>query len=187
MRVLNDPVQEDSIWMNGPPTWAYLQLALGKLPAEQALEPLERMSENFRMRLKDMWNLRALTHTDASMPNPETTRTIELGAPREQGHYGFMLTDLFLLPLMSGQVVDMAARGVQLSLRPIYPIPFKVPLLLLNCEGSLSAIQKGGQTQYTLAVAFGNLELHAGGLAVAGEPYKNKVSLAGGQSITWLQ
>ena len=52
------------------------------------------------------------------MPHPETTRPIELGAPREQGHYGFMLTDLFLLPLLSGQVVDMASEGVQLRLDP---------------------------------------------------------------------
>ena len=29
MRVLSEPVTEDSIWMNGPPTWAYLSLALG--------------------------------------------------------------------------------------------------------------------------------------------------------------
>ena len=34
-----------------------------------------------------MWNLRALTHTDGTAPNPETTRPIELGAPREQGRY----------------------------------------------------------------------------------------------------
>ena len=27
MRVLSNPIQEDSIWMNGPPTWAYLQLS----------------------------------------------------------------------------------------------------------------------------------------------------------------
>ena len=54
-----------------------------------------------------------------SMPHPETTRPIELGAPREQGHYGFMLTDLFLLPLLSGQVVDMASEGVQLRLDPM--------------------------------------------------------------------
>ena len=67
------------------------------------------MSENFRTRLNDMWNLRALTHTDGSMPHPETTRTIELGAPREQGHYAFMLTDLFLIPLLSGMVEDMAS------------------------------------------------------------------------------
>lgn len=35
MRVLSNPVQEDSIWMNGPPTWSYLQLALGKMPQAQ--------------------------------------------------------------------------------------------------------------------------------------------------------
>ena len=61
--------QEDSIWMNGPPTWTYLQLAIGKISHEQALEPFKRMSENFRTRLKDQWNLRALTHTDGSMPH----------------------------------------------------------------------------------------------------------------------
>lgn len=27
MRVLSSPIQEDSIWMNGPPTWTYLALA----------------------------------------------------------------------------------------------------------------------------------------------------------------
>ena len=42
MRVLSEPVQEDSIWMNGPPTWTYLQLALGTLPTEDAFEPFKR-------------------------------------------------------------------------------------------------------------------------------------------------
>merc|ERR1719453_1538816 len=71
MRVLNDPIQEDTIWMNGPPTWTYLNLALGT-PMDHAFEPLKRMSENFRMRLRDMWNLRALTHTDGSVAPAET-------------------------------------------------------------------------------------------------------------------
>eukprot|EP01051_Picozoa_sp_SAG22_P001827 SAG22_NODE_75_length_22256_cov_45.062960_14_plen_93_part_00 len=53
MRVLSDPVQEDSIWMNGPPTWTYLQLALGKMPDEEAFEPFKRMSENFRMQVSE--------------------------------------------------------------------------------------------------------------------------------------
>merc|ERR1712070_510270 len=97
----------DSIWMNGPPTWTYLNLALGR-PKQEAFEPLKRMSENFRTRLRDMWNLRALTHTDGSKQPAETTRAIELGAPREQGHYGFMLTDTYLYPLLSGQRVNMA-------------------------------------------------------------------------------
>lgn len=86
MRVLNDPVQEDSIWMNGPPTIAYLQLSFGKMDHATAIEPFKRMSENFRSRLRDQWNLRALTHTDGSVAPAETQRPLELGAPREQGH-----------------------------------------------------------------------------------------------------
>merc|ERR1711988_548660 len=108
------------------------------------------MSENFRSRLRDQWNLRALTHTDGSMPNPETMRSIELGAPREQAHYGFMLTDLFLLPLLSGQVVDMASTGVQLQFEPMYPAPYTMPMLISNCEGTISATVDG---QFTLRVA----------------------------------
>ena len=78
--------------MNGPPTWTYLQLAMGVKSRDEAFEPFKRMSENFRTRLRDPWNLRALTHTDGSVAPAETKRAIELGAPREQGHYGFMLT-----------------------------------------------------------------------------------------------
>ena len=55
---------------------------MGKMAWAEAVEPFKRMSENFRSRLRDQWNLRALTHTDGSAPNPETTRAIELGAPR---------------------------------------------------------------------------------------------------------
>ena len=188
MRVISDPVQEDSIWMNGPPTWAYIQLALKKLSAADAFEPFKRMSENFRLRLKDMWNLRALSHIDGSAgPASETNRTIELGAPREQGHYGFMLTDLFLLPLLSGQEVTMDSRDVQLRLNPMYAPPYKMPVLLLNCEGSIHAKAHGGKTQYTLSVAFGALDLHAGGLSVAGKVYPGRVSLTAGQSISWSQ
>jgi len=95
MRVLSNPVQEDSIWMNGkasvehmrplgiwhcntcacsrhrfitigPPTWTYLQLALRNVSTEAAFEPFKRMSENFRLRLRDQWNLRALTHTQTA-------------------------------------------------------------------------------------------------------------------------
>lgn len=182
MRVINDPIQEDSIWMNGPPTWTYLQLALGELPAAAAWEPFKRMSENFRSRLRDMWNLRALTHTDGTNKNPETTRPIELGAPREQGHYGFMLTDLFLLPLLSGQTVDLGATGVQLSFAPVYPPPYSLPLLVLGCEGTISAATNG---TVTVAVAFGRLQLHAGGLSVGGRLYAGPVKLEAGQSVSW--
>merc|ERR1712070_598480 len=101
--------------MNGPPTWTYLSLAMNGVETDKAYEPLKRMSENFRTRLHDMWNLRALTHTQTGGTE------LEHGQPREQGHYAFMLTDLFLIPLLSGQYVDML-QGT-LSLRPRFDPP----------------------------------------------------------------
>ena len=59
-----------------------------------------------------------------------------------------MLTDLFLLPLISGQVVDMP-RGT-LSFTPMYAPPYTLPLLIANCEGSITATAAG---KFTLAVA----------------------------------
>jgi hypothetical protein len=187
MRVLRDPVQEDSIWMSGPPTISYINLAITSATATPsaaefvtAIEPFYRMSENFRSRLRDQWNLRALTHTDGSVAPAETERPLELGAPREQGHYGFMLTDLFLLPLISGQVVDMP-HG-KLSFTPMYSPPFTLPMLISNCEGTITATTAGN---YTLAVNFGSLKLPAEGLAVNGVRYKKAVQLTEGQSISW--
>lgn len=80
------------------------------------------MSENFRTRLRDLWNLRALTHTDGSISPAETNRSLERGAPREQGHYAFMLTALHLHPLLSGQVTNLPAG--RLSLRPRFEPPY---------------------------------------------------------------
>lgn len=181
MRVLSSPVQEDSIWMNGPPTWSYLQLALGTMPFNQALEPFKRMSENFRMRLRDQWNLRALTHTDGSIKPAETTRPIEQGAPREQGHYGFMMTDLYLLPLLSGQTVDLPAG--KLTFVPRFPPPYTLPVLIAGVEGTLTRAVAGGA--YTLEVAFGSLSLPKGGLIADDTACMQAVSLSAGESISW--
>lgn len=180
MRVLSDPVQEDSVWMNGPPTWTYLQLALGKLGTEESLEPFKRMSENFRIRLKDMWNLRALTHTDGSIKPAETSRLLEAGAPREQGHYGFMLTDLYLLPFLSGQSVNLAEG--RLLLKPYFPPPYVLPVLLSGLEASVSAEKKG---VYTFHVAFGALALPKGGLTVDGVAYPEVINMKAGDTISW--
>ena len=181
MRVLNFPVQEDSIWMNGPPTISYLQLAgIGSKTHDDAIEPFKRMSENFRSRLRDQWNLRALTHTDGSVAPAETKRPIELGAPREQGHYGFMLTDLFLIPLLSGQVINMP-KG-KLTLDPVYPPPYVMPVLISGCEGTIEATVNGS---FTLRIAFGSLKLPANGLVVSGVPYPRQVDLMQGQHVSW--
>ena len=84
---------------------------------------------------------RALTHTDGSLHPPETNKTAEAGAPREQGHYAFMLTDLSLLPLLSGQSVDLL-HG-RLSLAPMYPPPYVLPVLVAGMEGSLTSLERG--------------------------------------------
>ena len=122
----------------------------------------------------------ALTHTDGSLHPAETTRLIEQGAPREQGHYGFMLTDLYLYPLFSGQHVDLTAG--KLTLAPKFKAPYVVPVLLSGVEGSLTSDQDG---EYTLNIAFGKLTLPAGGLVADGIPYMQRVELAAGDSISW--
>lgn len=185
MRVISQPVQEDSIWLNGPPTWSYLQLSLGTLPIDEALEPLRRLSENVRTRLNDLWNLRALLHSDGSLAPRETNRTLEAGGPREQGHYGFMLTDLHLLPLLTGQDVDLP--NGRLSLAPRFKPPYVLPVLLAGCEGSLEArTQPNGTTRYTLNVAFGSLKLPKGGLVVHGRAVPQVVQLIEGEAISWM-
>ena len=176
MRVLNDPIQEDSVWMNGPPTWAYLQIALGNgtAPTDAAFEPLKRMSENFRTRLGDQWNLRALTQTDTNSVDWQR------GAPREQGHYGFMMTMLYMYPLLTGQTENMPAG--QLALAPVYRPPYTMPVMLSGCEASITLTDTGNAT---LTVAFGALNLAAKGLRLHGNAYPNAVSLTAGQSVSW--
>ena len=238
MRVLSNPVQEDSIWMNGPPTWAYLQLvqlqlarsramdgatgkgeekeeaaeedeeggekgrrgSRGTLSMEEALEPFKRMSENFRTRLRDPWNLRALTHTQTQGP------VLERGAPREQGHYGFMLTDLFLLPLLSGVRVDLSGTVAppMLEIAPtLYPPPFTLPVLYAGVEATISAARTsvggvgveqrvatgGSSVEFVLSVAFGAIELPRGALRVCGQVVNGdgEINLREGQQLRWTQ
>merc|ERR1712125_108538 len=110
---------------------------------------------------------------------------LEHGQPREQGHYGFMLTDLYLLPLLSGQSVDLT-RGA-LSLNPRFKPPYVVPVLLMMCEGSLTAHTPPHDDGfvYTFEVAFGSLTLAPNGLSVGTCVYPEHVNLSAGQSLTW--
>ena len=120
------------------------------------------------------WNLRALTHSETE------GNALEHGGPREQGHYGFMLTAQYLLPLLSGQRARLQ-RG-ELALRPLFAPPYEVPVLLLGTEATIAADASG---RLTLAVAFGQISLPAGGLVVNGLPYPQAVSLGAGESISW--
>ena len=199
MRVLSNPIQEDSIWMNGPPTWTYLQLSRITKPGTNltaAFEPFKRMSENFRTRLRDQWNLRALTHTQT-----EGT-ALEHGAPREQGHYGFMMTDQYLLPLLSGVRADLEITEDQndvgastvnwrLLVDPVlYAPPFELPVLLAGFFGTISAdAADQGVVALTLTAAFGSVELPPNSLVVCGQAANTNgwVNLTAGKSFQWKQ
>ena len=187
MRVISNPIMEDSVWMNGPPTYSYLSLAalaagaagsggviLNASALAAALEPMRRMVANYRDRLGDLWNLRALTHSETE------GNSLEHGGPREQGHYAFMLTDLHLLPLLSGQRARL--HEGTLAFAPVFAPPYSLPVLLLGTEGTLEADAAG---RLTLRVAFGALQLPAGGLSVGGRAFAGAVDLGPGDSVSW--
>ena len=61
--------QDDAVWMGAAPTWSCLALALGAdgpagTNVTAALEPTRRELENYRNRLRMMWDLTGLSTTD---------------------------------------------------------------------------------------------------------------------------
>jgi hypothetical protein len=91
-----------------------------------------------------------------------------------------MLTDYYLVYALSGQQTDMPAGT--LSFAPLYACPMTLPFGILGGEGTISCDAAG---TWTLALAFGNLTLPAGGLSAGGKAFAGAVSLAGGQSVSW--
>jgi hypothetical protein len=92
-----------------------------------------------------------------------------------------MLTDLYLLPLLSGLNVDLP-HG-RLSLTPKFAPPYVLPVLIAGMEGSLTSHARGS---YRLDVAFGRLRLPASpGLVVDGASYGAALDLHKGQSVEW--
>jgi len=171
--------QDDAVWMGAAPTWSCLALKLGKDgPAggdvAAALEPTRRELENYRSRLRMMWDLTGLSTTSDWGDDSVN------GQPFCTSHYGFMLPDYYLVYALSGQLLDVPSGT--LSFAPAYPCPMSVPFAALGREGALSCDAAG---TFTLALAFGELQLPAGGLSANGKVFAGAVSLAGGQSVSW--
>lgn len=91
-----------------------------------------------------------------------------------------MLTDYYLVPALTGQQTNIPAG--QLSFAPLYACPFNLPALLAGTTGTISC---DATEQYTMALAFGSLQLPAGGLSVNGKACPVPVQLTAGQSISW--
>ena len=188
LRAMSDPYAAptgDCNWMNGVATWSYLSLALlaeagGSLPTPaditRALDPTMRTAENYRTRLNDMWDLHGLTTGETAGQSEN-----EVGQPFITSHYGFFLTNYFLLGALAGQRTDLGAG--YLSFLPLFPCPFNVPLLLAGRTGTVSCDAATGV--FTVTLAFGQLQLPAGGLSVNGRVYPSPVSLEAGESVSW--
>jgi len=171
--------QDDAVWMGSGPTWSCLALALGSEgPAggniTAALEPSRWILSNYRDRLRMMWDLTGLSTTEDWGSDDSN------GQPFCTSHYGFMLTDYYLIYALSGQQTNIPAG--KLTFAPLYAPPYTLPWAFMGTEGSLAVSSAGVRT---LTVAFGSLVLPAGGLIVSGTPYPNAVSLGAGQSVSW--
>jgi non-lysosomal glucosylceramidase len=170
----------DVIWMGGGPDWSYMALALGlyggKTGWEAALVPAFNEVFNYRDRLHDLWNVAGIYTTGDWGADNVTTN----GQPYVTAHYGFHMTQYYLIYALSGQQTDLPAG--KLSFAPVMPAPYSLPVVLYGGTGTLVATTSG---RVTLSLAFGSLSLPAGGLSVAGVAYSGAVTLQAGQSVTW--
>ena len=167
--------QDEVIWLGAAPDWSYMQIVLtpqGNL--ESVLAPTEAQLCNCRDRLRDLWNIVGITSPGEWGSDPRIQ-----GMPFVTSHYGFVMTDYYLITVLSGQLTNIPQGSLTFS--PVYPCPFNLPLLLANTTGIVSC----ANNTYSVFLAFGSLSLPANGLIVNKRPYPFVVSLQGGQSISW--
>jgi hypothetical protein len=165
--------QDDVVWLGAAPDWSYLALTAQPTPdITAALAPTARQLQHYRDGLRDVWNIVGIT-APGDWPGDMA------GMPYVTSHYGFVMTDYYLLPALSGQHTDLP-RGL-LTFAPLYTCPFEVSVLLARVTGTLRC----ANSKYTLTVHFGELTLPAGGLAVNGRAYGSAVHLTAGQAVTW--
>lgn len=174
---LNQDTVDDVNWMGAGPTWSYIALAInatgGNVTA--ALEPTRLSVENWRSRLNDWWNIAGITTSgDWGTENQN-------GQPFVTSHYGFLLPAAHLVYAITRQQTNIP--GGSLAFDPVYHCPYTLPLLLAGTTGTITCNAVSGQ--YTVAIAFGSLNLPAGGLSIAGSVYPGAVSLSAGESVTW--
>jgi hypothetical protein len=168
------------VWEQSGPTWSYMTVAIGGPAAQDmdaALAPAVRGSNKWRTTLADAWNVAGISSGDdwaAGSTLPFVT-----------SHYGFLLVDYYLVPGLSGQQHHFGKGASSfLSFTPPYSpsCPFTYPLLLPGTTGSVGCDAAGA---FSLSLAFGTLELPAGGLSVNGHVCAAPVSLGPGDSVAW--
>ena len=170
---------DSKLWQQAGPDWSSLALQLGAdSPAAgnvtTALDPARRQLDNWRSRLRNLWNLAGLTTATVAADADASAQ------PYCTAHYGFALTAYWLLPSLSGQQTDLP--NGKLSFAPVGPCPLSLPALAASLTGTISC-DAGGT--FTLAIAFGSLTLPAGGLSANGRVYAGVVNLGPGDTVSW--
>lgn len=172
---------DDANWQQAGPDWSSIALALiraGVSPAgtnvTAALDPAQRATDNWRSHVRSPWNVAGITSTDT--PQDEASRFM----PTVTSHYGFLLVNFWLLPILAGQSTDLPSGA--LTFAPLLPCPMQLPLLLAGTTGTIAC---DATNTWTLTVAFGALALPPGGLAANGRVYARAVDLNAGDSVTW--
>ena len=95
-------------------------------------------------------------------------------------HYGFEMVDFYIITALSGQQTNMPNGS--LSFAPRLPCPMQLPMNAAALTGTIACDAAG---TWTLAVAFGSLQLPAGGLSAGGRAYAGAVDLGPGGSVSW--
>jgi len=179
---------DTKLWGQAGPDWSSLTLQLatataalsnpkeggGGINVTAALDPAFRQLDNWRTRLASLWNLAGITSAE-DKANPDLS-----ALPFCTAHYGFDLVAFWLMPALSGQLLDLP--GGTLTFNPVLPCPYQLPFMGAALEGTLGC-DAGGV--FTLTLAFGTLQLPAGGLSVSGKAYANTVSLGPGDALNW--
>lgn len=166
---------DTSHWGMAGPTFSYVSLAAGSKDIDGALNPTRLFMDNYRSRVNDQWNLAGLT-TSANW----TFREHDNGQSWCTSHYGMPLTHYYAHYALSGLQINLPSGNV--TINPVYPAPFVVPLLLAGTTGVVSKDRTG---LIKVTINFGSLNIPAGGLVVSGKPYPKTVQLTKGQSISW--
>ena len=170
---------DDKLWQQAGPDWSSLAIFLaasgptGK-NVSAALDPARRQIENWRTRLHTLWNLAGLT-SDSGDSN-EDLRAL----PFCTAHYGYALTAYWLLPALSGQVIDLPKGTLTFNLA--VPCPARLPAVTAGLEGTISCDIR---EQFTFELVFGTLQLPLGGLSANGKVYTGSVNLGPGDSVSW--
>jgi len=172
---------DTKLWQQAGPDWSALALQLGSLgpvgvQLDSALDPARRQLENWRSRLRSLWNLAGLT-------SATNAHDAELSAlPYCTAHYGFALTAYWLLPALSGQLTDLPSGKLSFEAAEALQCPWSLPALAAGFGGRISCSQGGG---FTLQLAWGTLQLPAGGLSAGGRAFVGAVDMGPGDSISW--